>query len=475
MRRLRHLLVLLLVTGCCGALSAQNQKRLHVTASDTLCGEDAIMQVQRMWDELLDSWYARIADYQIHSQISLPDVVEDSTSLDSINILRLQALLNTTVFPMVYNDDIRRCINLYTRGLKSMPLIMARAQVYFPMFEEILDRYGVPLELKYLAVIESALRPEAVSRAKATGLWQFMYGTGKLYGLEVSTYVDDRRDPLKATDAAARHLYDLSEMFDGNWPLALAAYNCGPGNVAKAITRAGGAQDFWQIYNYLPRETRGYVPLFYGAMFAMKYADIYGLEPATIRVEATDTVMIYKKLDFRKVSSVTGIPLEELEYYNPQYIRKIIPATTTGSVFTLPAKYVMLFESVADSIYRMQQAEEQARVTLPAEEGASGDYYYTNKYHVVKSGESLTMISRKYGTTVNRILQLNHRKSTMIHPGERLIVGQTKVYRPKPKPEPQPEPQPELESLPDAAPSQNDTISPEHAPDSTVAFPIPTM
>ena len=457
MRRLRHLLVLLLVTGCCGALSAQNQKRLHVTASDTLCGEDAIMQVQRMWDELLDSWYARIADYQIHSQISLPDVVEDSTSLDSINILRLQALLNTTVFPMVYNDDIRRCINLYTRGLKSMPLIMARAQVYFPMFEEILDRYGVPLELKYLAVIESALRPEAVSRAKATGLWQFMYGTGKLYGLEVSTYVDDRRDPLKATDAAARHLYDLSEMFDGNWPLALAAYNCGPGNVAKAITRAGGAQDFWQIYNYLPRETRGYVPLFYGAMFAMKYADIYGLEPATIRVEATDTVMIYKKLDFRKVSSVTGIPLEELEYYNPQYIRKIIPATTTGSVFTLPAKYVMLFESVADSIYRMQQAEEQARVTLPAEEGASGDYYYTNKYHVVKSGESLTMISRKYGTTVNRILQLNHRKSTMIHPGERLIVGQTKVYKPVPKPAVTPS-----DTLKQPAPA--DTLAPQPIP-----------
>ncbi|MBO7625414.1 MAG: hypothetical protein J6S82_08970, partial [Bacteroidales bacterium] len=166
MRRLRRLLLCLLAAGCCGGLSAQN--KLHITASDTLCGEEAETQVLRMWDELLDSWYARIADYQIHSQITMPEVVEDSTSLDSINILRLQALLNTTVFPMVYNDDIRRCINLYTRGLKSMPLIMARAQVYFPMFEEVLDRYGVPLELKYLAVIESALRPEAVSRAKAT-------------------------------------------------------------------------------------------------------------------------------------------------------------------------------------------------------------------------------------------------------------------------------------------------------------------
>lgn len=430
---------LLLLFFCCGMgfflpLQAQ-QKRLHVTVSDTLCGEEAEVQIRKMWDELERSWYARIADYKVHSQISMPDVAADSASRDSINILRLQALLNTTVFPMVYNDEIRRYINLYTKGLKSMPLILARAQVFFPMYEEILDKYGVPLELKYLSVIESALRPEAVSRAGAAGLWQFMYGTGKLYGLEVSTFVDDRMDPAKATDAAARHLYDLSEMFDGNWPLALAAYNCGPGNVLKAIKRAGGAQDFWKIYNFLPRETRGYVPAFYGAMFAMKYYALYGLEAAKIKVEAVDTVTIYKKLNLQEVSAVTGIPMDELKYYNPQYRKGIIPGTETGSALTLPTKYILLFEESKDSIYRKQEQLEQPRVELPAPDGttAQGDYYYKNKYHVVKSGESLTVIARKYGTTLGKIQSMNNRKSTLIHPGDRLIVGQTKVFVPKPK------------------------------------------
>lgn len=430
----RFLLVLLC---CCAVFPAfAQQKRLHVTTSDTIAGEEAEAQIRRMWDGLQDSWYARIADYQIHSQVCLPEVAEDSASVDSVNIVRLQALLNTTVFPMVYNDEIRRYINLYTKGLRSMPLILARAQEFFPMYEEILDRYGVPLELKYLSVIESALRPEAVSRAGAAGLWQFMYGTGKLYGLESSTYVDDRFDPVKATDAAARHLYDLSEMFDGNWPLALAAYNCGPGNVVKAIKRAGGAQDFWRIYNFLPRETRGYVPAFYGAMFAMKYYALYGLEAAKTKVEAVDTVTVYRKLNLQKVSTVTGIPLEELKHYNPQYKRDIIPTTETGSALTLPTKYILLFEEVKDSIYRLQEKDEQVRVELPAPDGttAQGDYYYRNKYHVVKSGESLTAIARKYGTTLEKIQSMNHRKSTMIHPGDRLIVGQTKVFVSKPQP-----------------------------------------
>ena len=431
--------ILFLFICCClfavPSLNAQ-QKRLHVTASDTLCVEEAETQIRRMWDELQHSWFARIADYQIHSQVTMPEAVKDSTSQDSINILRLQALLNTTVFPMVYNDEIRRYINLYTKGLRSMPLILARAQVFFPMYEEILDKYGVPLELKYLSVIESALRPEAVSRAGATGLWQFMYGTGKLYGLEVSTFVDDRMDPVKATDAAARHLYDLSEMFDGNWPLALAAYNCGPGNVIKAIKRAGGAEDFWRIYNYLPRETRGYVPAFYGAMFAMKYYGLYGLEAAKINVEAVDTVTIYKKLNLQHVSTVTGIPMEELKYYNPQYKRGILPGTETGVALTLPAKYILLFEEAKDSIYRLQELSGQERVELPAPEGTTvqGDYQYKNRYHLVKSGESLTAIARKYGTTVDKIQSMNHRKSTMIHPGDRLIVGQTKVFVPRPQP-----------------------------------------
>ncbi|MBO4282565.1 MAG: transglycosylase SLT domain-containing protein [Bacteroidales bacterium] len=450
-----------------GSLSLTAQNKLHVTESDTLCGEEAEVQIRRMWEEMQQSWYARIVEYQVHSQLCLPEVVRDSVSEDSLNVARLEALLNTTVFPMVYNEEIKRYINLYTKGLKSMPLILARAQRFFPFFEEVLDKYGVPLELKYLAVIESALRPEAVSRAGAVGLWQFIYGTGKLYGLEVTTFVDDRMDPAKATDAAARHLYDLSEMFDGNWPLALAAYNCGPGNVMKAIKRAGGAQDFWQIYNYLPRETRGYVPAFYGAMYAMKYHDLYGLEAAQTVVEAVDTVRVFRRLDFSKVSAVTGIPQEELKYYNPQYKRGIIPTTPTGASLTLPVKYILLFEESKDSIFRLQQKDELARISLPEQEGGSqsGPYYYKNRYHVVKSGESLTMISRKYGTSVSEILRLNHRKSTMIHPGERLIVGQTKVYTGKPAP-----------AQPEKSGSATDTLNvPQSVRDSASVLPTDTV
>ncbi len=440
--------------------SAQYQSVIH--APDTV-EDGAEEQVRQMWDELLQSWYAKMANYQIHSQVSLPDVVKDSTSEDSAVCLRLEALLNTTVFPMVYNEDIRRCINLYTRGIKSMPLILARAQVYFPMFEQTLDKYKVPLELKYLAVIESALRPEAVSRAGATGLWQFMLGTGKLYGLEVTTYVDDRRNPMKATDAAARHLYDLSEMYDGNWPLVLAAYNCGPGNVAKAIKRAGGANDFWKIYNYLPRETRGYVPLFYGAMYAMRYADLYGLSAAEISVEVTDTVMIYKKMDLRKISDVTHIPLEELKYYNPQYVRDVIPTTEMGLALCLPVKYLMLFEDCRDSIYALQRQSEVVHVEMHPAEGsnAQGSYYYKNKYHVVKSGESCNMIARKYGITLDQLLKFNNRKSTLIHPGDRLIVGKTKVYLPK-KETTEPVPADSVKQAAPVAPA--DTLAPQPLP-----------
>lgn len=427
---LKHILLIFFLFAVSPWIKAQYQSVIH--APDTT-DDGAMAQIQQMWDELQHSWYAKIANYQISSQISMPDVVTDSTSEDSAICLRLEALLNTTVFPMVYNSDIKRYINLYTKGLKSMSLILARAKVYFPMFEQILDKYNVPLELKYLAVIESALRPESVSRAGATGLWQFMYGTGKLYGLEVTTYVDDRMNPLKSTDAAARHLYDLSEMYDGNWPLVLAAYNCGPGNVAKAIKRSGGATDFWKIYDYLPRETRGYVPAFYAAMYAMKYCDVYSLTAAEINVEVTDTVMIYKKMDFQKISDVTQIPLEEIKYYNPQYKRGVIPTTDVGLALCLPVKYLMLFENCRDSIYKLQSQSEVVNIDIHPAEGsnANGSYYYKNKYHVVKSGESCSLIARKYGITLDQLMKYNKRKSTLIHPGDRLIVGKTKVYLPK--------------------------------------------
>ena len=229
--------------------------------------------------------------------------------------------------------------------------MLGLAKYYFPMFEEALDKYGCPLELRYLAVIESALNPNAVSRAGATGLWQFMYNTGKMYGLEVNTLVDDRRNPFLATDAAARHLKDLSNIFFNDWVLAMAAYNCGAGNVKKAIIRSGGKTDFWEIYNYLPRETRGYIPAFYGAWFAMQYYDKYDICDSQAKFGQVDTVHIEKKVHLQQISTVLNIPIEELNALNPQYKKNIIPLSNEVMTLTLPVEYINNFLILKDSIY----------------------------------------------------------------------------------------------------------------------------
>ena len=307
------------------------------------------------------------------------------------------------------------------------------------MFEESLDKYGCPLELRYLAVIESALNPNAVSRAGATGLWQFMYNTGKLYGLEVTTLLDDRRDPQKATDAAARHLKDLSNIFFGDWVLAMAAYNCGAGNVKKAIVRSGGKTNFWEIYNYLPKETRGYIPAFYGAWYAMQYYDKYGITPTTARFGQVDTVQVTDKIHFQQITSVLCISLDELKALNPIYKKNIIPASNTPMTLVLPVKYVSNFILLQDSIKNYEKDVYFSSPTV-AESifnkevviDSNAEYRLEARYHIVKAGESLSIIARKYGTNITELAKLNKMSiNTTIHPNQRIIVGYKKILIPK--------------------------------------------
>lgn len=269
---------------------------------------------------------------------------------------RLQRL--PTIIDMTYNEIVQKFIDQYTNRLRRhVSAMLGAANFYVPMFEEALDYYGLPLELKYLPVIESALKPTAVSPAGATGLWQFMLATGKRYNLESNSRVDERRDPIKSTWAAARFLRDLFKIY-GDWHLVLAAYNCGPGNVNKAIHRADGARDYWEIYPYLPKETRGYVPAFIAANYVMNYYCDHNICPMRSKYPmATDTIMVSRNVDMRRVANLCEVGEDVIKALNPQYKTNVIPGSWTPQSLRLPREAVARFITQQDSIYSDQAAE----------------------------------------------------------------------------------------------------------------------
>lgn len=291
---------------------------------------------------------------------------------------------------------------------------MGMAQLYYPMFEEVLDKYNIPLELKHLAVIESALIPYARSRAGAMGLWQFMYPTGKMYGLNVSSYVDQRCDPYKATVAAAEYLKTLYGMF-GDWQMVLAAYNAGPGTISKAIRRSGGKKTYWEIRPYLPVETQGYVPAFIAANYVMNYAAEHNIYPAVPRKTyfEVDTVVVKEQMSFDQISQALDVSAEEILYFNPQYRKNIIPSG--GNVICLPKNKIGLFLSNEQAIYAAISAQraEGAVIESVAE---------VKKTHTVRSGEKLSTIARKYGVTVADLKTWNYIGKRGIKPGKKLVV-----------------------------------------------------
>ena len=411
---------------CCLALFAQAQEPDSLIVQDTIL---PIVPYYVRWenDTNLTDIEMRALDWSLR-WLDTTDCVatHDTTSLpDSVYKARLQAL--PCVIELPYNERVRAFILRYVkRSPKQVARMMRMSEYYFPIFEEALCRYELPYELECLPIIESALNPIARSHVGAAGLWQFMPATAKLFGLEVNSLVDERMDPIRSTEAACRFLSSMYNVYH-DWNLVIAAYNCGSGNVNKAIRRAGGKRDFWSIYPFLPRETRNYVPIFIAANYAMNYGQEHGICKAPAeKTMLTDTIRTMQRLHLQQVSENLGIEMEELRRLNPQYSRDILPG---GSEYTLclPAEKMGLFidqqDSIlaykADSLINNRRAEiDMAKIT-----SITGGYRVNGvTYYTIKNGDSLSTIAKKFHCTVKQLKQWNGLKSDNIRAGNKLKI-----------------------------------------------------
>jgi len=385
-------------------------------------------------DSLLNLWYVNQSletatdEYQAEADTLMPDFS------DSIYMQRLAEI--PSVVDLTYNRIVKNYINVYTRKRREQVRVMlGLSDYYFPTFEKIFDLYDIPYEIKYLSVIESALNPRAVSRVGAVGTWQFMYSTGKHYGLTINSLVDERRDPVAATHAAARFLVDLYDIYH-DWTLALAAYNCGPGNVNKAIRRSGGRRNFWDIYYFLPRETRGYVPAFIAATYTMHYYEEHLISRAPLTLpRVTDTLMVFEPVHLKQVAEVLDIPIDLLRDINPQYRQDIVPGTAKhGYAITIPQEQVTAFIDLQDTIFHYkdsiffdpgkklaspQHYSSSYRVDLPADK-------YTRLYYTVKSGDNVGFIADWYDIRASDLRYWNNISRNLIRVGQKLVI-----YKPK--------------------------------------------
>ncbi len=361
---------------------------------------------------LFDSIYPNIYGYDSGFVPAYPD---------SVYKQRIAALNLHTPIELVFNNHVKSFIELYAQRRRDLTQrIMGLSYVYFPMFEEVLDRYDIPLEMKYLAVIESALNPTAGSHMGARGLWQFMYGTGRVYDLRVTSMVDDRHDPYKSTVAAAEHLRDLYQIYE-DWFLVLAAYNAGAGNVNRAIRRAGGIRDYWAVWPFLPRETRSYVPAFIAVNYVMNHPaehNLYPLHPGMV-MQGTDTVTVREVLHFDQLHEMLGIPMEDIKFFNPQFRREIIPASAENPyVIRIPSEFIGPFLNREEELYAFKTKKGLEREKLLEQIESISD----RSIHVVRSGENLGLIAQRYRVSVNQLRTWNNLRSNTIYPGQRLTV-----------------------------------------------------
>ncbi len=367
--------------------------------------------VETNTNKMMHNWYL-----STYAQLdSLADYRESVSAPDEVIVERLGKL--PYVIEMPFNSLVRGVINMYTQRKRSLvENMLGMSHYYNPIFEAALEKEQMPLELKYLPVIESALNPDAVSRAGATGLWQFMTPTARGLGLEINSVVDERRDPVKSSEMAAKYLKQLYEIYN-DWSLAIAAYNCGPGNVNKALRRAGeGKKDFWDIYPFLPAETRGYVPCFIGACYVMNYHNEHNIAPAlTKKPIITDTIHVNKRVHFKQIADVLQIPVEEIRALNPQYRQDIIPGNIRPYSLVLPSQQVYAYLMSEDSIVSHDATLYNRRSRVEPSDGSQisvtsdGKYMITEKtqYHKVQRGETLSSIARKYGVTVSSLRNAN--------------------------------------------------------------------
>lgn len=406
-------LALSVIIGLSTAHAAPRATSVRSVSADTITNVNIVVPESFETDvhKLMQNWY--LQNYASLDKDA--DQRKSVTASDQEYINRLQRM--NTVIDMPYNKIVRSFINMYAERKKGLVEAMLGMSLYYmPIFEEALDRYGLPLELKYLPVIESALNPTAKSRAGAMGLWQFMKSTATGLGLEVNSVVDERCDPYGASDAAARYLKQLYNIYN-DWTLVLAAYNCGPGNVNKAMRRAGGGKkDFWEIYRFLPAETRDYIPAFIAANYVMNYYHKHNISPALAsRPILTDTVHVNRRVHFEQISEVMDIPMDELRILNPQYRQDLIPGNVRPYPLVLPNIQVYCFISNQDSIVN-HNAEKYAQrevvepvMTDKSQKDAKGEYTQelVVKYHKVRRGETLSKIAARYGVSASEIRRVN--------------------------------------------------------------------
>lgn len=345
---------------------------------------------------------------------------------DSIYKQRLQAL--PLIIEVPYNEVVRRYILRYIKhSSRQLAALQRKAEYYFPIFENILSKYELPYELCYLSIVESALNPHARSYVGATGLWQFMPSTGKKYGLEINSLVDERMDPIRSTNAACQFLTDLYNIF-GDWNLAIAAYNCGPGNVNKAIHRAGGKRDFWSIYPFLPKETRGYLPIFIAVIYAMNYAQLHGICPAEpLLTMASDTIITTQRQHLKQIAEILDIPLSELRRLNPQYPRDIIPGEKKYAI-CLPSNKTGAYIDNEQTILAYHADElinnRRAEIELLQRTSVEGGYSINGvTYYKIKEGDTLGSIAKKFRISVKQLKAWNGLKSDIIRTGKTLKIG----------------------------------------------------
>ncbi len=448
---MRNLLILLfLTTSIFGQQPVDSllmqKENAQITIDSTLVAKDTI-RIKQV-EELLSDADLKIIDSllieekfnsslfdSIQYVINDIDIIGNTTTILSSDLLkkRLSDLDVKTPFHLAYNPSLEKVINSYLKHRKRYyPALMAKAQYYFPMFEQYLDQFDVPLEMKYLAIVESALRPAARSRVGATGLWQFMYGTGVQFNLKVNSYVDERQDPVKATIAACKYWSQLYKIF-GDWDLALAAYNSGPGNVSKAIKRSGGYRNYWNIRPYLPRETASYVPAFYATMYIFEYAKEHNIypEPPNIFHFETDTVRVKRTISFDQISEKTKIDAELLSFLNPAYKLDIIPYVKDKNyAVRLPRKNMIEFLNKEKEIYALANEDESKR------EKPLPKYFEMDKRirYKVRSGDYLGKIASKFGVRVSDIKRWNGMRNHRLKIGQRLSIYPKKLGFSKKKP-----------------------------------------
>lgn len=404
---------------------ALNANAAGVNDTIIINSDNSTDRISRDLDSLISTWYVKLAIKNNLDEFRVDTILLQCS--DSMYVNRLSKI--NSIIRLPYLKIIRNHIEVYTvRQRDKFCAVLGLKDYYFPMIEDVFDSYGLPTELKYMAVIESALNPNAVSRMGATGLWQFMYSTGRMYGLTINSIVDERRDPLKATHAAAKYMKDLFNIYH-DWVLVIAAYNCGPGNVNKAIRRSGNKKDYWDIFYRLPRETRGYIPQYIAAAYAVTYYQEHYLKPLQLNIPvATDTIMVNKDIHLSQISEVMRIPLGELRALNPQYRTGLIPGSSKAYTLTLPMNHLGDFIDLNDTIRKYKPDVYLTRITqiadpsrssyLPSEVKGKTKLFYT-----VRDGDNLGFISEWYRVGLSDLRSWNNINHNTIRVGQRLVIN----------------------------------------------------